>query len=272
MPEVEMASSGFFSPASGGVAYTNVSYGARPDLHLNVDFRWGDTNYLKLYQIKIMAGRNVRPDELLVNETYARLLGFQHPEAILNKQLNLNGKLLPVVGVMKDFHEESLHSPIGPVVFAGNTGPIFHIRLRPQDAEGQAWQRGIGKIQKAYQQIYPDADFSYAFLDDTLAGLYKTEERYVAPAGMGHGADDLYKLPGNARACYLYYEYACEGDRSEKGAGCVGDGYRVVAVKGFCAAGGDCFSYRCSHCVVGGAQMAGRLCVSYIDELVGIRD
>ncbi|HEY4147331.1 MAG TPA: ABC transporter permease [Chitinophagaceae bacterium] len=180
IPEVEMASSGFFSPASGGVAYTNVSYSARPDLHLNVDLRWGDTNYLKLYQVKILAGRNVAQSdtfrELLVNETYAKLLGFQHPETILNKQLTLNGKQLPVVGVMKDFHEESLHSPIGPVVFAGSKGPIFHILLRPQDAEGQLWQRGIARIQKAYRQIYPDADFNYAFLDDTLAKMYKTEE------------------------------------------------------------------------------------------------
>ena len=180
IPEVEMASSGFFSPASEGVAYANVSYGARPDLHLNVNLRWGDTGYLNLYGIKILAGRNVVQSdgfkEFLVNETYAKLLGFRHPEEALNKQLDFNGQHIPIVGVMKDFNGESLHAPIGPVVFAGGSGSIFHIRLRPQNSNGQIWQSGIGKIKRAYAQIYPGADFSYAFLDDALAKLYTTEE------------------------------------------------------------------------------------------------
>ncbi len=180
MPEVEMASTGFFSPADEGVAMTNVSYPAKPDVHVNVQLRWGDTNYIKLYQIQLLAGRNVAQSdtfrEFLVNETYMKALGFQHPEDALNKQLNFNGKLLPIVGVMRDFHEQSTHSLIDPVVLAGGSGSIFHIRLKPDNAGSHLWQSAIGKMQRAYTRIYPDADFSYAFLDDTLAGLYKMEE------------------------------------------------------------------------------------------------
>jgi ABC-type antimicrobial peptide transport system permease subunit len=181
MPQIALASTGFFSPADAGAAYTNIQYKGKPDLKANVQLRWGDSNYLKLYQIKILAGRNVQHidsfQEFLINETYAKLLGFQHPKDALNKQLSFNGKNLPIVGVMRDFHAESLHAAIGPIAFAGGRGSIFHIRLWPKDQEGKLWQTAIGKIQKAYKKIYPEADFKYAFLDETIANFYENEQR-----------------------------------------------------------------------------------------------
>ena len=59
IPEVQIASSGFFSPADQGVAYTNISYAPKKDLKANIQIRWGDPNYLKVYQVKLLAGRDV---------------------------------------------------------------------------------------------------------------------------------------------------------------------------------------------------------------------
>jgi putative ABC transport system permease protein len=180
IPGIEMTSSGFFSPADAGVAITNVKYEGKADLKANVQLRWGDTNYLKLYQVKILAGRNVRQidsfSEFLINETYAKLLGFRAPEDALNKRLDFNGKKIPIVGVMKDFNAQSVHSPVDPVVFAGGRGSRIHILLRPKDPEGRSWQGAIAKIQQAYSRVYPGADFQYAFVDDTIARLYDTEQ------------------------------------------------------------------------------------------------
>ncbi len=181
MPQIALASTGFFSPADAGAAYTNIQYKGKPDLKANVQLRWGDSNYLKLYQIKILVGRNVQHidsfQEFLINETYAKLLGFHHPQDALDKQLSFNGKNLPIVGVMRDFHAESMHAAIGPIAFAGGRGSIFHIRLLPKDPEGKLWQTAISKIQKAYKKIYPEADFNYAFLDETIANLYENEQK-----------------------------------------------------------------------------------------------
>ncbi len=147
-----------------------------------MQIRWGDSNFIKIYQIKILAGRNVHTSdsvkELLINETYSKALGFQNPENAINKELTFgNGKRFPIVGVMKDFHEQSLHGAIGPIVFQSKAeGGFFHIALKPQNAEGTIWQSAISKIQKAYQQIYPDADFSYSFFDDSIAKLYTNEQ------------------------------------------------------------------------------------------------
>jgi predicted permease len=184
IPGVQMVSRGFMPPAAEGAAFTNISYAGSPDADKeNVQLRSGDSNYLKLFNIKLLAGRNVTGNdtvrEILVNETYARRLGFASPEDALGKQLDFNNKKTPIVGVMRDFHAQSFHGRIGPLVFTGATQHInqFFVLLRPRQDGGASWSRTIAGIQKAYNRLYPDADFTYTFLDDTIAGFYKTEQR-----------------------------------------------------------------------------------------------
>lgn len=181
IPEVETASTGFLPPASIGVAFTNISSIERKDITANVQIRWGDPNYLKVYGVKLLAGRNVEPSdsmkEFIINETYSKILGFQKPEDALNKQLSFNGKIMPVIGVMQDFHDQSFHSVIGPIVFAGNNGSTFHIRLRPNNVDNHVWQTAIRKIEKAYKQIYPEEDFKYSFFDETIGKMYVREQQ-----------------------------------------------------------------------------------------------
>jgi putative ABC transport system permease protein len=180
IPEVEMAATGFASPGDRGAAFGNISYKPRPDIQAQVVIRWGDTNYLPLYAIKLLAGRNVRQSdtarEVLINSAYAKLLGFRHPEDALGMPLSFNGKNLPIVGVMADFHEESMHTAIGPLAFAGMPGPTFHIRLKTGPEGRKGWATAMEKIQKAYAGVYPGADWDYAFLDDTIAKWYKSEQ------------------------------------------------------------------------------------------------
>jgi putative ABC transport system permease protein len=181
---VQMASRAFLTPADEGAAFTDIKYeGASNDNKESVQLRWGDTNYLKLFNIKLLAGRNVWQSdtikEFLINETYARLLGFKNPEDALGKQLEFNNKRMPVVGVMHDFNEQSFHSEVGPLVFAGfnDRSYFFHILLKPQNTTSTSWSNTINQIQKAYHQLYPDEDFNYTFLDETIAKFYETEQR-----------------------------------------------------------------------------------------------
>jgi hypothetical protein len=156
----------------------------KKDVKVSVQIRWGDPDYMKVYQLKLLAGRNVVASdtikEFVVNSTYAKELGFQNPEKILNKKLNFNGKNLPIVGVMQDFHDQSMRAPIMPLVFAGNSGSTFHIRLKPNNTAGIAWQNTIQKIQQSYKQIYPDADFDFKFYDESIAKFYEREQKTAA--------------------------------------------------------------------------------------------
>ena len=76
---------------------------------------------------------------------------------------------------MHDFHDQSTHAPISPLVFAGSKGSTFHIRLKPHGTTD--WKAGISKIQHVYKQIYPESDFDLHFFDETVAGFYESEQR-----------------------------------------------------------------------------------------------
>jgi putative ABC transport system permease protein len=103
-------------------------------------------------------------------------LGFRHPDDALGMPLSFNGKDLPIVGVMADFHEGSMHEAIAPLAFAGMTGHTFHIRLKSGPEDRAGWSNAIEKMQKAFAGVYPGADWDYAFLDDTVAKWYQSEQ------------------------------------------------------------------------------------------------
>jgi len=188
LPEVENVSAGFLPPAMEGGAFANITYddGTQSKMPPNdrlrsVQLRFGDANYLDIYHIKLVAGRNVRTganiNETLINEHYAKLLGFRTPADAVGKELTFgDDKKVPIVGVMQDFHEGSLHNPIGSVVYQSRPwGSTFHVALKPQPAGSDAWQHAIAKITKAVNAAYPDHDFEYSFFDDMLARLYMRE-------------------------------------------------------------------------------------------------
>jgi hypothetical protein len=248
VPGVQMASRGFLTPADEGAAFTDIKYeGAANGNKESVQLRWGDTSYLKLFNIKLLAGRNVQQSdtikEFLINETYAKLLGFKHPEDALGKQLDFNDKKMPIVGVMHDFNEQSFHSAVGPLVFAGfdNRSYFFHILLQPQNATGASWPNTIAQIQKLYHQIYPDADFSYKFLDDTIAKFYETEQHTASLLSWATGSIRAYQLSWFIGACDVHYQHAQKRDRHKKDIRCNCYEYHLHIIKRFCAVGIDRF-------------------------------
>ncbi|MFT3825000.1 MAG: ABC transporter permease [Chitinophagaceae bacterium] len=181
IPEVSLAATGFLPPASEGAAFTDISYEPVKNVNAPVQIRWGDPDYLAVYKIKLLAGRNVVASdtmkEFVINSTYAKMLGFQQPDEAIGKLLSFNNKKMPIVGVMQDFNAQSTHGSIGPLVFAGNKGHAFHIQLKPNKANGVSWQQAIAKMQVAYKSIYPESDLKYSFFDETIARMYATEQR-----------------------------------------------------------------------------------------------
>jgi putative ABC transport system permease protein len=179
IPGIEMISNGQAPPSSTSWSMSTLTYkDGKKEIQTDVSLKDGDTNYLKLYHIKLLAGRNVEQcdttKEYVINETYMHILGFQQPSDVLNK--NINGK--PIIGVMANFNQQSLHAPVKPLAFSSNCkyGYTFHIALKPQDAEGKLWKNTISRIEAAFRTIYPGEDFSYQFFDESIARFYKSEQ------------------------------------------------------------------------------------------------
>lgn len=149
-----------------------------------VDFaainKWADAEYLTVYQLPLAAGRNfTRSDsirEFIVNEALVKKLGFHHPEDILNKEINLwDGRFTgPIVGVLKDYHEESLKNGINPVFITNAKGRFnaASIKLDGTDLMGT-----VKTIRDIWEQTFPDYVFEYQFTDDRIASFYKDEKQ-----------------------------------------------------------------------------------------------
>jgi putative ABC transport system permease protein len=147
-----------------------------------VEVKFADTGYLRLYGIKLLAGTNLPHSDtvngLLINETYAHVLGFQQPQEAIGKLIDWDNRKHAIVGVVADFHQKSFHELIRPLVIASSDGQqiFLNIALRPQDAEERVWKNALTKVEKAWKEIYTRDDFEYAFLDETIAAWYKKEQ------------------------------------------------------------------------------------------------
>lgn len=182
LAEIEMISLAGNTPASEGTSSTRMKVdNGKKIIETMVEVKSADTAYFKLYHMKMLAGRNLLPSdttkEYVINESYARFLGFQKPEEAIGKFVDKNFKV-PIVGVLADFHTKSTHDVIKPLAFSAEASNSyhFHIALRARGNDPDLWKRGLAKIEKAYKQLYPEDDFSYEFFDATIAGFYKNEQ------------------------------------------------------------------------------------------------
>ncbi|MEO8852368.1 MAG: ABC transporter permease, partial [Ginsengibacter sp.] len=151
IPGIQNVSLGNQAPAMGGYMTTGISYKEKgKDLKLNVDERSGDTAYLSVYNIKLMAGRNITAsdtaNELLINETLAKQLGFAHPADAINHFVDFGNTPMPIVGVMKDFNLASVRSAIHPLIYYAQPkrGYMMNVALQKDPS---TWKNTIAKIQ-----------------------------------------------------------------------------------------------------------------------------
>ena len=189
VPNVEMVAAGNDEPASENTSGTEAAYlDGKKEIRIeDLAEKFGDENYIKLYHIKLLAGRNLQPTDtnraFLVNETFVKRIGLKSPSQAIGKTVSsFNGDHnMQIAGVVADFHQESIHEAIAPLVLLTATDKYFtgtfHIGLKPQSAGGNEWATAIAGMQKAWKEVYPNDDFEYHFVDETVARFYEKEQR-----------------------------------------------------------------------------------------------
>ncbi|HMG90353.1 MAG TPA: FtsX-like permease family protein [Chryseolinea sp.] len=137
-----------------------------------------DFDFLDTYEIKLAAGRSfsrdIKTDDSLaymLNESAVRKLGWSNEEAI-DKTFQYGDVKGKIIGVVKDFHMESLHEEIGPLVFfARPYYGIMSIKI------GGDIQEGIAHIEKVWKDFVPERPFVFDFIDVRYEWLYNREEK-----------------------------------------------------------------------------------------------
>ncbi len=141
----------------------------------HAEMKIGDPNYLDFFDLELIAGRNLREnkrrfDEFIVNETVLEILGWT-PEEALGQRLAINEGEATIVGVMKDFHNNSLQREITPVILM-NWEYIQDFAFI-KSAGSNASQ--LVRLEEIWKSSFPTSIFSYGFLDDSIEREYALE-------------------------------------------------------------------------------------------------
>ncbi len=150
--------------------------GEDPGLNTSIADATVGYDFVKTLQLQLKEGRDFSKEyadsaSFLVNESAAKKMGYDKP---LGKTVWWGDTKGKIVGVLKDFHFNSMHQAIEPMVirFAENQkwGNII-IRIE----EGKT-QSAIAALEKICKQLNPDFTFNYQFSDEEYTKLYKSEE------------------------------------------------------------------------------------------------
>ncbi|HEY0109115.1 MAG TPA: FtsX-like permease family protein [Fibrella sp.] len=167
------------APQSGWVSQTGIRFDTRPEQEkFNPQQTWIDDKYVPLFGLKLVAGRNLNPSdttrEALINEAMVRKLGFREPAQLLGKFIEKQGRApMEIVGVLKDFNQKDLKSPIGPSFFSTSAKNYYSANMQLQTGN---YQRVISQLEAAYNRVYPDSYFEHYFVDTQLQERYQEEQ------------------------------------------------------------------------------------------------
>lgn len=159
--------------------------GRKRDFHFNIV----DHDFVDLYRIDMLQGRNFLPGDqraIIVNQALVNDYGWENPI----------GQKLPgqafedheIIGVVEDFHYESLHTTVKPLaltmnpslifsgldnqVFTQSPNPRISLRLRTDNLP-----ETMSRIEEIWSRVMPGTPFIYAFVDESVDLLYLQEER-----------------------------------------------------------------------------------------------
>jgi len=142
-----------------------------------------DEDFIETLGLTLVKGRNFSNEfndslSLIINESTIGEFGLENP---VGSRLYLNMDQQPVapmtvVGVVKDFHNNSLHQNIKAFVLFSDDGPyngrgILNMKVKPRNLS-----KTIAYIEEKWMEFLPEQPISYSFLDDNLETLYTNEK------------------------------------------------------------------------------------------------
>ncbi|MFQ5649842.1 MAG: ABC transporter permease [bacterium] len=143
-----------------------------------------DHNFLETYGIELAAGRDfsVRfatdsTEAFILNETAVQKIGWSSAHEAVGQPFEYGGRRGKIIGVVKDFHYESLHQPITPIVMVlwPRRFNQISIKIRPQEPDDI--QNVLSFLQTRWQQYLPNQPFNASFVDERYADLYQNEHK-----------------------------------------------------------------------------------------------
>jgi putative ABC transport system permease protein len=134
-------------------------------------------DFLKIMKLQLAEGRDFSPanptdstDAFMVNEEAVREMGMKNP---IGKWVQAWKKMGHIIGVLKDFHTQSLREPIKPIMIDVKEGEYFGVIIAR--TEPGKTKQALASLATVYKDINPNYPFTYQFVDQEYQKLYSRE-------------------------------------------------------------------------------------------------
>ncbi len=138
-----------------------------------------DPEYINTYRMKILAGRNFLPGQrdtasFIINEAATRIFGYKKPEDAIGRKFHMNGMEGAVIGVVQDFHYNSLQHKVEPACMMMVHGQFSNIAIRIDASPSES----IALATRYWKKYFPNSVIQFAFAEQRVASQYEAEQRF----------------------------------------------------------------------------------------------
>lgn len=182
IPGVESVASSYGVPIGNSYGSAVFRNGRQGGDEFDAAFKFVDTGYFEHFGLQVLAGRtfsaNLATDRwhsFVVNQQLVRKLGYAEDRQAIGRRIHisLNEVEGTIIGVVRDFHNDSLQNPIYPQVFLFQ--PTICSELAVRLAPG--WSDAtLGSISRCWNHFSPAYPFRYTFLDEDINQNYAVEQ------------------------------------------------------------------------------------------------
>ena len=143
-----------------------------------------DFSFMESMKIPLIAGRYPSKERvadsiaIIINETTAKVMETDNP---IGQRLTFWGADFKIVGMVKDFHLNSLHQEIAPLIVVHSDEWFNHIFVRPTQGKTK---EALAALRTTHKELSPGTPFTYEFLDDAYAQMYQSEQTSGALADL----------------------------------------------------------------------------------------
>ncbi|HEY8513422.1 MAG TPA: ABC transporter permease [Cyclobacteriaceae bacterium] len=140
-----------------------------------------DYDFVDAYGLKLVAGRSFSRDypneqsSVMMNQSAARLMGFENVEDALQKEIFFWGDTFRIIGVLKDYHQESLKKAHDQIIFRfiPDARNYYSLKVKATDMP-----QTIDRVKETYATVFPGNPFAYFFLDEHYNNQYKADQQF----------------------------------------------------------------------------------------------
>lgn len=165
------------SPLAMGAATNGVEWAGKTNDQQNIEFSllWTAHNFPEIFDIPLHEGSYYREGStntlnIVVNQKLVSIMGIKNP---IGKTFQLWGEKRQIIGVLKDFHNQSLYESIQPAIFfldPNGAGNMF-VKIKAGKTK-----EAVASMQSAFAKLLPDIPLHYDFVDEQFAKNYKSEK------------------------------------------------------------------------------------------------